>query len=638
MDMPRIGKQLRRSRPGPAPEGQATGDDTLRSAYRLCRDVTRRQDPEAYVLLRMLPAVLQPACWAVWAALSVVDDLIDSRDVPPAERVARAERWIAALEADSLSGASADPVRHALIDSAAQWHLDLSDLRDGMRVSLDDVHHGHFDDWAQWRAWSRGHVVPTFDLLRKLLGRAGVPVVLRLDQQAGYEQVLDGSRLVDTLTDLATDLRGDGLLLPLEVLEQFPGAESDLRDGRWTAAAAALIAELTGIARRWVGQPGLTHSMHPGPAVVVDAMTAIMLAQLDAVEAAGPDLLRSAPRPAPMTRVRILAPARIRSALAWRLTPMAVPSARRPSTATLPRPVARPVGPAVFKPPPRHATDCRPPRIQHEAMPAHVAIVMDGNGRWAEHRGLPRSDGHRAGLAAVHEIVYGALEIGLPHLTVYGFSTENWRRDTEEVAGLMDMLRTALDGDTFRDLDVRMRWSGQPEKLPVDLVESLRHMEFNTRARTGLTFTLCFNYGGRDEITRAAAALARAARAGQVEPDLISEDDITRHLPISDMPSVDLLWRTGGEQRTSNFLPWQSTYAELYFTDDSWPDVDRRDLWQAIIEYGNRRRRYGTAGPTSASAAGLTVGGPPSQEPSCPSPDRTARRGQILPDVSPPRR
>lgn len=577
-------------------------DADLRAAYRLCRRRARRQDPETYALIRLLPSALRPAGAALWAALSAIDDLIDDRDATAAERTARAEDWITALEADLVAGTSTDPVRLALMDTATRWNVDLSALRDGMLVSLDDTHRRHFDDWAQWRAWSRGHVLPTFDLVRSLLGRAGAPVVFRLDRQGSYERFLDGARLVETLTDLAADLDEGGLLLPREFTEKFPGAEDDLRHRRWTEGAAALVTELTGIARRWVTQPGLTHGMHPGPATLVRTLADLLLAQLDAVEAAGPALLRSEARPSLATRGRIFVPARIRSALAWSLTPVTVPPTPRRPTASGPRATA-PLSPGAktFQQPPSHPSGCRPPQISAETMPTHVAIIMDGNGRWAEHRGLPRSEGHRAGVAALHDIVYGALEIGLSHLTVYAFSTENWRRDTEEVTGLMNTLQKELHDDPFRDLDMCLRWSGRPEKLPADLVESLRHKEATTRTRTGLTCTLCFNYGGRDEITRAAAALARAAQAGDLDPDLIGEDDVARHLPFPDMPSVDLLWRTGGEQRTSNFLPWHAAYAELHFTSDYWPDVDRRDLWRAITEYGNRQRRYGMVRPRPAA-------------------------------------
>lgn len=226
-------------------------------------------------------------------------------------------------------------------------------------------------------------------------------------------------------------------------------------------------------------------------------------------------------------------------------------------------------------------------------MPAHVAVIMDGNGRWTAQHGLPRPEGHRAGTAAVHETVYGALGIGLRHLTLYVFSTENWKRDTEEITTILEAIRHDLDERLLRDLDVRQRWSGHPDRLPDDLVQALRREERRTRTRTGPTLTMCINYGGRDEITRTAAALAQAAHAGDVDPQLIGQDDFARRLPHPDMPDVDLLWRTGNEQCTSNFFPWHAAYAELHFTPGYWPDVDRRDLWQAITEYSRRQRRHG---------------------------------------------
>ncbi|MEV5427762.1 polyprenyl diphosphate synthase [Streptomyces sp. NPDC052701] len=582
------------------------GDDpALRAAYELCRRRTRRQDPAEFALIQLLPGVLRPACWALWAAANAVDDLADDRRATVAERTARVEAWIAGLERDLAAGTGSDPVRHALVDTVLRWRLDLAGLCGALSVVRDDTAGRRFADWAAWRAWGRGNLMPWFQQVRELFDRAGVPVALRLDCQDGYERFLDGFRLTDILTDLAADLAQGDLLLPEEALARFPGAEEDLLRARWSEAVAGLTAHLTCLARRWVTQPRLTHGMHPGPAVVLCAMAGLLRAQLDAVDAAGPALLRSAPRPHPAAGVRVLAPARLRSAVAWRLTPLTVPGpAPRPAV-----PGAAPAGPRLvpvsgFRPPPAHPSGAQPPRIPADRMPAHVAVVMDGNGRWAQQRGLPRHEGHRAGTRALHETVHGALEIGLRHLTVYAFSTENWKRDPEEVGAILRALRDEIDAAPYRELDVRLRWSGRPGRLPADLVEALRRQEDATRDRGGLTLTVCVDYGGRDEIARAAAALARAARAGEVDPDLIGERDFARRLPSADLPDVDLLWRTGGEQRTSNFLPWHATYAELYFTDHHWPDVDRRDLWQAVTAYGARQRRHGAAPVLTRSPAG----------------------------------
>nr|WP_303715953.1 polyprenyl diphosphate synthase [Kutzneria buriramensis]WKX16424.1 polyprenyl diphosphate synthase [Kutzneria buriramensis] len=235
-------------------------------------------------------------------------------------------------------------------------------------------------------------------------------------------------------------------------------------------------------------------------------------------------------------------------------------------------------------------------------MPRHVAVIMDGNGRWATQRGLPRHEGHRIGAdAATREVIYGAAEIGLSHLSLYAFSTENWKRDTQEITCLFENLSEQLRDDfvTSDSLGMRIRWAGRTDGLPEDLVEDLLQAEQATRHRTGLTLTLCVNYGGRAELTQAAAHLARAATTGALNPDHMTEADLARHLLWPDTPDVDLLWRTGGERRISNFLLWQAAYAEIHFTDTYWPDVDRRDLWQAITEYSTRQRRHGAA-PTPA--------------------------------------
>ncbi|MEU4769734.1 polyprenyl diphosphate synthase [Actinosynnema sp. NPDC023794] len=570
-------------------------DPLLQAAYRLCRRTTRANDPAIHALIQLMPAVLRPACWALWAAASTLDDLADRPEVEPTRRAAHVEAWTRALEHDLAVGASTDPIRHALVDMAARWRLDLSGLRGAMATTRDDARGLRFTDWAQWRAWCNREVVPWVDQARHLLDQAGAPMTLRFDRQADYRHFIDGAQLTDTLTDLSTDLVQGHLLLPQEAMDPFPGAETDLAQGRWSPAVAALIADLTALARLWLTRPALTRGMHPGPAAVLDAAAALMRLQLDAIDAAGPTLLARPPRPSVAARARVLAPARLRSALAWSLTPLTVPAVR-PAAAVVktsdPGPAAEDAG---LRPPPPHRDGARPPHIAADKMPEHVAIIMDGNGRWARQRGLARQEGHRVGTAAAHEMVYGALEIGLRHLTLYTFSTENWKRDTDEVTTIFQTVLHELDHGPLRDLDVRQRWSGRPDRLPEDLVHALEREEHRTRDRTGLTLTICLDYGGRDEITRTAAALAQAARVGDVDPHLIGPDDFARHLPHPDMPDVDLLWRTGDEQRTSNFLPWHTAYAELYFTPDHWPDVDRRDLWRAITEYSRRQRRHGAA-------------------------------------------
>jgi undecaprenyl diphosphate synthase len=228
-----------------------------------------------------------------------------------------------------------------------------------------------------------------------------------------------------------------------------------------------------------------------------------------------------------------------------------------------------------------------------------VALVMDGNGRWAKERGLPRTAGHEAGEASLFDCVEGAIELGIEWLSAYAFSTENWKRSPEEVRFLMGFNRDVIRRrrDEMNDLGVRVRWAGRRPRLWRSVIAELEEAESLTAANRTLTLTMCVNYGGRAEIADAAAALARAARAGTLDPDRIDERVFARYLDEPDMPDVDLFVRSSGEQRTSNFLLWQSAYAELVFLDTLWPDFDRRELWRACEIYASRDRRYGGAIP-----------------------------------------
>ncbi len=222
---------------------------------------------------------------------------------------------------------------------------------------------------------------------------------------------------------------------------------------------------------------------------------------------------------------------------------------------------------------------------------------MDGNGRWARARGLPRTVGHEAGEAALFDVVEGAIEVGVRHLSAYAFSTENWKRSPEEVRFLMGFNRDVIRRrrDQMHDLGVRVRWSGRRPRLWRSVIRELEVAEELTAGNDVLTLTMCVNYGGRAEIADAVRLLAADVAAGTLRPDRVDERLLGRYLDEPDLPDVDLFWRTSGEQRLSNFLLWQSAYAELVFADLAWPDVDRRHLWAAIEEYARRTRRYGSA-------------------------------------------
>jgi undecaprenyl diphosphate synthase len=249
------------------------------------------------------------------------------------------------------------------------------------------------------------------------------------------------------------------------------------------------------------------------------------------------------------------------------------------------------------QPPPPHPSGLRPPPVPSELVPRHVAIVMDGNGRWANARGLPRTAGHQAGEAALLDVVAGAIEIGVRYVSAYAFSTENWKRSPEEVRFLMGFNRDVLRRrrDLMNSWGVRVRWAGRRPRLWRSVVAELEEAEGLTRGNDVCTLTMCVNYGGRAEIADAARTIAMEAAAGRLDPSRVDERTLARFLDEPELPDVDLFLRTSGEQRTSNFLLWQSAYAELVFLDVLWPDVDRRHLWTAVEQYARRNRRYGAA-------------------------------------------
>ncbi|MFF2243891.1 isoprenyl transferase [Arthrobacter sp. NPDC058130] len=244
-----------------------------------------------------------------------------------------------------------------------------------------------------------------------------------------------------------------------------------------------------------------------------------------------------------------------------------------------------------------HASGAVPPAIPAEFIPRHVAIVMDGNGRWANQRGLPRIEGHRAGEPALLDVMAGAIELGIEHVSVYAFSTENWRRSPEEVRFLMGFNKDVLrrQRNQLDEWGVRIRWSGRRPKLWGSVIRELEEAEDYTRGNSTCTLNMCVNYGGRAEIADAVAAIAEEVAQGRLKPGAITERTIQKFLDEPDLPDVDLFLRSSGEQRLSNFMLWQSAYAEFVFLDTLWPDVDRRTLWDAVEIYAQRDRRYGGA-------------------------------------------
>jgi undecaprenyl diphosphate synthase len=230
-------------------------------------------------------------------------------------------------------------------------------------------------------------------------------------------------------------------------------------------------------------------------------------------------------------------------------------------------------------------------------VPRHIAIIMDGNGRWAKARNLPRIAGHQRGAEAARRAVIAAAELGVEYLTLFGFSSENWKRPSAEIQDLMALLRHYLRGEIaeLHRNGVRLKVIGDLAKLDADIINLIEHAETVTRANTRITLTMALSYGGRAELVTAVRAIARQVSTGSLAVEAVDEDCLARHLFTAELPDPDLLIRTSGEQRLSNFLLWQSAYSELVFIKTLWPDFSKNDLEQAIDEFCGRERRYGAS-------------------------------------------
>jgi undecaprenyl diphosphate synthase len=235
-------------------------------------------------------------------------------------------------------------------------------------------------------------------------------------------------------------------------------------------------------------------------------------------------------------------------------------------------------------------------QIDSNRIPGHIAIIMDGNGRWAKQRGYERSFGHQAGVQTVHTVAEAAARSGVKYLTLYTFSTENWNRPTEEVEALMTLLFDAIEEETFVKNNIRFQVIGDIEKLPAKVQERINNCIMRTAAYTGMTLVLALSYSSRWEIVEATRQIALEVQQGKLSPDEITGETMTAHLTTRFMPDPDLLIRTGGEVRLSNYLLWQCAYSELYFCDTYWPDFDENEFFKAVYYYQNRERRFGQTG------------------------------------------
>lgn len=235
-------------------------------------------------------------------------------------------------------------------------------------------------------------------------------------------------------------------------------------------------------------------------------------------------------------------------------------------------------------------------QLDMERIPQHIAIIMDGNGRWAAERGHERSYGHQAGVDAVRRITSECTRLGVKYLTLYTFSTENWNRPTDEVAALMGLVLSSLEDEIFMKNNVRFRVVGDMGRLPENVRQKLRETEEHTAANSAMTMVVALSYSSRWEIAEAVKNIAKGVKDGSINPDDITEQTVDRHMQTCFMPDPDLLIRTGGELRISNYLLWQIAYSELYFCDTFWPDFDEEALHKAIASYQGRQRRFGKTG------------------------------------------
>lgn len=234
--------------------------------------------------------------------------------------------------------------------------------------------------------------------------------------------------------------------------------------------------------------------------------------------------------------------------------------------------------------------------LDRNNIPQHIAIIMDGNGRWAAERGKPRSYGHQAGVDAVRRITSECTRLGVKFLTLYTFSTENWNRPATEVAALMGLVLSSLEDEIFMKNNVRFQVIGDIKRLPIEVQEKLQGTMDHTANNSAMTMVVALSYSSRWEITKAMHEIADEVKAGTLQAEDITEDTISKHMVTNFMPDPELLIRTGGEQRISNYLLWQIAYSELYFCDTYWPDFSEDDLHKAIADYQHRQRRFGKTG------------------------------------------
>ncbi|MFE6054470.1 polyprenyl diphosphate synthase [Kitasatospora sp. NPDC056446] len=573
------------------------GPPELRESYRACAAEVGRSLPPMRAAAEVLPSGLRPYLHAVSAFGCGSDRVADEGD--RAGRGRRFARWRTETLAELAAGRSAHPLRRAFVDTVLRWDLDRSLIEEFLTAMQEDSGSAPvIETFADQRRHIRRIAGTMTELWAPLLGASGAGAADALSALG------EACQLADHMQDLPADLAEGRCYLPRAELRRLGLGLADLADH----------ADHTDPAER-PEQPA--RSADPaGPTGLADRRTAAREELMEAqrahwhalLEQATPATWLAAPACRPFLHtlllgaqlqydeLALLGSRVLTEGLAPLTTDGALPH-RRTRTSEPRTAESRAAGPRV--PGPR-AAGPRAPGV--DRLPAHVAVIMDGNRRWAEARRLPAEQGHQAGQRAALRLVNAALRLGVRHLSIYAFSTENWDRPPEELTALFDSLADGIARSTegLHALGVRIRWCGRRDRIDESLASSIALVESLTSNNAVLTLTVCADYGGREELAAAARALAAEAVAGTIHPGAIGPADLARHLYVPDLPDVDLLIRTSGEQRISNFLPWHLAYAELLFDPTPWPDYDLARLREAVRAYAARERRFGGSLPAQA--------------------------------------
>lgn len=539
-------------------------DGQLARDYDVCREYAVVRARGFGMVRDFLPAARQPYCDAFVALTAYTDDLVDDARCTSTQREVRFEHWRRLVLAAQDGRADGDELESSLCrafaHTTATWGVAANSVRGYLDGIAPEVSFSHYATHAEFERYVEEVIARVGSWANVIYGGTSPEADRRARLIAAADQ------LTDYLVDLREDLARGRLYLPLEDLERFGVDRRALEraaDGGTTPdRIRALVAFEAARARTYFdGGSGWELLVDPSARDAAWATAAFYRYQLDDLERSGGDVFGMPP---------IVAPP---------MEPRALPERRDTSDR---RPPARPD---------RASRRPRAPARRGAGVPRHVGIVLDGNRRWARTNELPRVFGHRRGVAVLREVHGIFLARGVRYISVFMFSTENWNRDPDEVEDLMDLF-VDFARDQVDELyagNIRVRFLGRPEGLPARLRAAMRRLEEHTAGNDGATLAVCLNYGGQTEIVDA----LRTMLAAGIDADGITPQAVSEHLYAPEVPPIDLIIRTGGEQRLSNFMLWRAAYAELCFTTKMWPDITPHDIAAMLDDYAARARRFG---------------------------------------------